>query len=146
MIEYDIVVNNMSKIRSSSTRTERISLSLSPEELAQWKFFNNKESLSAFIRTAVHAYIKKLEHNPTELTKIQQNISIIQTITENNINSIQKIEEDLLDIQVALAKHDILPELETDLQLKRFLDQQLDKLDLPVKDRKIYTQLRRKIK
>lgn len=129
----------MTSILETTNRTERISLSLTPEELAQWKFFNNKSSLSAFIRDAVEEYIEKLDHRQKRITKIE-------SVAENNAKNIQKIEEDLIEIQVALAKHEILPELASDLQLKRFLDQQLTKMDLSMEDRQIYTKLRRKIK
>ncbi len=129
----------MTSLKNSLKRSERISLTLSVEELAQWQFYNNRESLSAFIRDAVNNYIEQREDSRDKELAVKEKI-------DQNFRSIQKIEEDLIEIQVALAKKDILPEIEFDTQMHRFLENQLRNTNLTEEDRKMFAKIQKKIR
>ena len=107
------ICDSMTYQRNQPTKSKRISLTLSEEELTQWGFFNTRESLSAFIREAVNFYIQTLEKEQADLKPMQDTI-------DKNHTRIEKIEGDLLEIQAVLAKHNIL--LETDVLERRIID------------------------
>lgn len=125
--------------KSRSNLSKRISITISPEELIQWNFFRENESLSSFIRKAVNTFIENLNQTIQNREKINERISY-------NSETIQKIEEDLIEIQIALAKHDILPDIEVDSQIRHFINDQLNKIDLPIKDRQMFSKIKKKLR
>jgi len=110
---YAKICDSMTYQNNKSTKSKRISLSLSEEELSKWSFFNTRESLSAFIREAVNFYIQTLENEKADLKPLHE-------IIDKNHAQIEKIEGDLLEIQAVLAKHNIL--LETDGLERRIIE------------------------
>ena len=96
----------------------RISISLSDEELRRWKLNNHRESLSAFIREAVNEFIKFREpKNLSNLLDIIQDQKKLLHQFYNHSENIEKnqrdlieIQRDLIEIRAAIAKKDIIPD------------------------------------
>ena len=130
---YDIVCDIMSTIKN-----KRISICLSIDEFDKWRYYNTRENLSAFVRMAVNDFISK------QKSKLKEDFDLHSKIDQNLYN-IQKIEEDLLEIQVALAKNDIIPDIESESRMKRFLELQMARTELSAEDRKMYFQIRKKL-
>ena len=123
---------------SNSKKTQRISITVSEEELAQWRFFNNRESLSAFIRESVQSHINYLESGKQEDKKLEKRI-------DTNTDHILRIEEDLIEIQMALAKRDIIPEFESNTRIQQFIEDRLVRTDLTLDDRKTFARIRQRL-
>ena len=126
-------------------RTKRISITVSEEELTLWHQFCTQDNLSAYIRNSVNYMIQIQKEQRIEDALHQNQLTEIREFSQKNLHSIQKIEEDLIEIQVALAKNDIIPDLEIDAQIRRYLDNQLIKVDLSIEQRKMYTKIKKKM-
>jgi len=116
--KYDIICDNMTENNKKNLNKNRISISLSDEELIRWKLNNHRESLSAFIREAVNEFIKFRE--PKNLSNL---LDIIQDqkkllhqfhdhseYIEKNHGDLIEIQRDLIEIRAAIAKKDIIPD------------------------------------
>ena len=126
------------KYEKNSTKNQRISITVSEEELTQWRFFNNRESLSAFIREAVQSHINYMDSGKKEDKKLEKRI-------ETNKDRILRIEEDLIEIQMALAKRDIIPEFESNTRIQQFVEDRLLRTDLTLEDRKTFARIRQRL-
>ncbi|MHA1584553.1 MAG: hypothetical protein ACTSVU_06685 [Promethearchaeota archaeon] len=104
-----------------SSKTKRITITVPEIDLIQWNFMNNQISLSAFIRDAVNQYILELNNENEQNTDISKKV-------ENNRRKISKIEVDLIEIQAAMAKRNIIPEYEQlEARIMDFINQKTSK-------------------
>ena len=116
--KYDIICDNMTENIKKNLNKNRISISLSDEELRRWKLNNHRESLSAFIREAVNEFIKFREpKNLSNLLDIIQDQKKLLHQFYNHSENIEKnqrdlieIQRDLIEIRAAIAKKDIIPD------------------------------------
>ena len=101
----------MTEKNKKNLSKRRISIALSDEELNRWELNNNRESLSAFIREAVNEYIKIRDPKQYSnlLDIIQEQKHLLHQYNDQS-EHIEKIERDLIEIQAAIAKKDIIPD------------------------------------
>ena len=121
------------------SKAHRITITVSEEILAQWQFFNNRESLSAFIRDALDAYI-------SEMDKSKQKSETFNHLVQRNAQQIQRIEEDLIEIQAVLAKNEIIPDLESDTRIIQFIEQRMAGTDVTLEDKRILARIKQRFK
>ncbi|MHA1720246.1 MAG: hypothetical protein ACTSWX_10390 [Promethearchaeota archaeon] len=130
----------MTELKKKEKNKKRISLAISEDELNLWELSNNRESLSAFIREAVNEYIKI--RNPRQYSNlldiIYEQRQLIEQYQEQ-AEHIEKIERDLIEIQAAIAKKDIIPDSdEMENQIINYIKRRLKKEDIAEENRRIF--------
>jgi hypothetical protein len=152
-----------------NSRAERVTITVSREELDHWRSYNNRESLSAFIRDAMDFYVneiekdkqeseefsKLIEKNSSQIQRIKENLIGVQAVLtehkiipsiEKNSTQIQRIEEDLIEIQAALAEHEIIPDIEPDARIIQFIEQKIAGTAVIIEDRRILARIKQHFK
>ena len=91
----------------------RVSITVSKEELERWEAANNRESLSAFIRDAVNEYVKIQEPKKqnTLFDLFLEQRAQFKTIQEK-LERLESIEGDIIDLSAAMAKFDFIVPVE----------------------------------
>ncbi len=114
------VCESMQLVCDNMTKTRRISITVSEEELTHWSHVNPRESLSAFIREAVNEYVKiQTPERKMSLFDffLKQNDEFSQI--KKKLLHLERIEGELIDLTAAMAKFDMIDIIDDQWEIKK---------------------------
>lgn len=100
----------MQKVGFSMTKTKRISITASAEELNLWNKMRGNNSLSAFIREAANEFSK--------IQKPERQMSLFDFFLKQN-DELSQIKGELIDITAAMAKFEMIDIKDDQWEIKR---------------------------